>query len=306
MVRSHRLASPRPAVPPRRPESGLCCGPAPSKPAWHPRGNRGKHLVPDQARRSQGPRQDCWSRQELVLRATGLNSEEKPQLRRLRVTTASSLHPTHHTNFTSGGGARLTAPRTETSSVCRLVDSQQGAARAPAALWGEGRFTPPAPPLCLAAPPPRLYLAAGRAARSSRTALSAEKRTAIATAAQICGSGDKSQLCYALHFTASSCQKHFNSGLLKLPWSPRLSQAQAMQIPPRVRFVALCKLVFRGKMKQTEFNKETSNRMAAGFTFTSTALKTSMGLAGLLTVGEAAAEGRVPVIAARQLCLGPS
>ena len=35
--------------------------------------------------------------------------------------------------------------------------------------------------------------------------------------------------------------------------------------------------------------------MAAGFTFTSTTVKTSMGLAGFLTAGEAAAELRVPV-----------
>jgi len=49
-----------------------------------------------------------------------------------------------------------------------------------------------------------------------------------------------------------------------------------------------------GNIKQTEFNKETNNRMAAGFTFTSTTIKPSMVLAGFLTVGEAAAELRIP------------
>lgn len=68
-----------------------------------------------------------------------------------------------------------------------------------------------------------------------------------------------------------------------------------MQIPSRVRFAAFGKFIFMGNMKQTEFNKETNNRMAAGFAFTSTTIKTSMGLAGFLTVGEAAAELRVPV-----------
>lgn len=48
-------------------------------------------------------------------------------------------------------------------------------------------------------------------------------------------------------------------------------------------------------MKQTEFNKEANNRMAAGLPFTSTTIKKSMGLAGVLTVGEVAAELRVPV-----------
>lgn len=90
----------------------------------------------------------CWSRHELVLRATGLNSEEKPPLRRLRVTTASALYPTHRTSFTSRG-ARLTAPRTEIISVCRLVDGQQGRTPSPCIPLGRSEVHPTRR-LCLA------------------------------------------------------------------------------------------------------------------------------------------------------------
>lgn len=99
----------------------------------------------------------------------------------------------------------------------------------------------------------------------------------------------------ALLSTAFHCfvlPEAFHSALLKLLRSPMLSQAQTMQIPSRVGFAALWKFIFMGNMKQTEFNKETNNKMAAGFTFKST-IKTSMGLASFLTVGEAAAELKV-------------
>lgn len=68
-----------------------------------------------------------------------------------------------------------------------------------------------------------------KSCHSRKTALSAWKQTGTATIVQICRNGDKWQLCYPLHFSDSSSQKHFtqvSQSCCSRPWSLRLRQCQ--------------------------------------------------------------------------------
>lgn len=132
---------------------------------------------------------------------------------------------TQHTTHCYSQGDRVAALRTEILSVCWLADSQHSASEMvnPAGeRLGSPRAAGSALRLCHIGSVSSA--ASWKSCHSRKTALSAWKWTGTATMAQICRNGDKWQLCYPLHFSDLSCQKHFTQVCLSCctcPWSLR-------------------------------------------------------------------------------------
>lgn len=149
--------------------------------------------------------------------------KETPEL---QTPSLYSLVPTANTPYTvaTEGQSDSTENR---NSVCAGLLTASTVRLGCCILLGEVRVTPS----CRLCPPalPHQLCHSWKSCHSRKTALSAQKWAGTATMAQICRNSDKLQLCYPLHFSDLSCQKHFTQvcrGCCSHPWSHRLRQCQ--------------------------------------------------------------------------------